>query len=153
MIEILITMLIASLALIGAALLSVQAMKLNHGARYRGQAVMLSSDIAERIEANKTAATAGAYAVATDTAVSSSKDCKSSSCTASELATSDLADWTGQMTQALPGASWTISQVVAGNPATYEISVSWLDRGVNPKDTSGPRTERFSYVTSKTVYQ
>lgn len=153
MLEILITMLISSLALVGAALLSVQSLKLNHGARYRGQAVMLSNDIGERIEANKTAATDGAYAVATDTTVTSSKDCKSSPCSASELATSDLADWIVQMGRALPGASWTITQTAFGNPVTYQISVSWLDRGVNPRDGSSPRTERLSYITSKTVYQ
>ena len=153
MVEILITMAISAVALMGAALLSVQALKLNQGARYRGQAVMMSNDIAERIEANKTAATAGAYALAENVTLTAAKDCRASPCTAGELASYDLADWVSRLSQSLPGASWTITQVAAGNPATYQIAVSWLDRGVGQAGGSTPKTERFSFTTSKTVYR
>lgn len=152
LLEVLISMALLALALLGAAMMSVQALKLNQGGRYRAQAVVLSDDIAERIEANKDGAIAGAYALAANAAASSAKNCTAAPCSSAELAGYDLADWVTRASQALPDANWTITTVAVGNPATYQIDVGWRDRSATP-GSSSTRTERYSYTTVKTIYR
>ena len=151
LIEVLVTLAVSALALLGAAILTLHAMKFNQSGRYRTQAVVLSGDIAERIEANKDAAKLGSY-VLNGAAAASLKDCSVNGCTAGELATYDLAQWAAAVNLLLPGGSSTIAQSVTGNPTTYQIVVSWVDRSDGVPAGGSPQTETFSYTTSKTVY-
>ena len=153
LLEVLVTMAVSALALLGAAMLTMHAMKFNHSGRYRTQAVVLSADIAERIEANKEAATVGGYALPAGTTVTSSKDCAVNACTATELAVNDLSQWATTVASALPGGTYQIAQSVAGNPTTYQIVVSWIDRRDSVPGSGAAATESFSYTTSKTVFQ
>ena len=153
LLEVLVTMAVSSLALLGAAMLTMHAMKLNQSGRFRTQAIVLSSDIAERIEANKDGATTGAYVLAAGATVASLKDCAVSACTAAELAVDDLAQWAATVSSALPGGTTQIAQSVTGNPATYQIVVAWVDRRDNTPGSGATATESVSYTTSKTVYQ
>ena len=59
MLEILITLVIVATALFGTAGMQINAMRMNKGAEFRTQAVLLASDMADRMEANKVAAIAG----------------------------------------------------------------------------------------------
>ena len=153
LIEVLITMALSALALLGAAMLTMHAMKLNQSGRFRTQAIVLSSDIAERIEANKDGATTGAYAIAAGATVTSLKDCAVNACTAAELAVNDLAQWAATVSSALPGGTSQIAQTITGNPTTYQIIVAWVDRRDNAPGSGATATESVSYTTSKTVYQ
>jgi type IV pilus assembly protein PilV len=153
LLEVLITMALSALALLGAAMLTIHAMKFNHSGRYRTQAVVLSSDIAERIEANKDGATAGSYALPAGTTVTSTKNCAVNACTATELAVNDLSQWAAMVAAALPGGTSQIAQSVAGNPTTYQIVVSWVDRRDGVAGSGAAATENFSYTTNKTVFQ
>ena len=153
LLEVLVTMAVSALALLGAAMLTMHSMKFSHSGRYRTQAVVLSSDIAERIEANKEAASAGSYVLASGAAVTSTKDCAVNPCTPTELAVNDLSQWVTTVASALPGGTSQISQPVTGNPATYQIVVNWIDRRDGVAGSSAAKTESFSYTTSKTVYQ
>jgi type IV pilus assembly protein PilV len=119
MIEVLVTMLVISLAMLGVVGLQAHAMRLNQGGQFRSQAVFLAGDLAERMEANKVAAIAGSYAVAnSSTPASSSNACATTVCTSDELADNDLSQWQNAIAQALPQASWTVTLTTAGNPAT-----------------------------------
>ena len=152
LLEVLITMAVSALALLGAAVLTLHAMKFNQSGRYRTQAVVLSGDIAERIEANKDGALAGSYEVAAGVAVAALTDCAASACSTSDLAIYDLAQWVTAVGQLLPGGSAQITQSVATNPTTYQIVVSWVDRRDGKVGSGQSATENFSYTTSKTVY-
>ena len=152
LIEVLVTLAVSALALLGAAILTLHAMKFNQSGRYRTQAVVLSGDIAERIEANKDGAIAGAYELAGGAAAASLKNCSANACTSAELAVYDLSQWAAAVNLLLPGGSSTIAQSVTGNPTTYQIIVSWVDRRDGVPSGSSAQTETFSYTTSKTVY-
>ena len=152
LIEVLVTLAVSALALLGAAILTLHAMKFNQSGRYRSQAVVLSGDIAERIEANKDGAMAGAYVIVGGAAAASLKDCSANACTSAELAVYDLAQWAATVSQSLPGGSSEIAQSVTGNPTTYQIIVSWVDRRDGVPAGGSAQTESFSYTTSKTVY-
>ncbi len=109
LIEVLVTMFIISLALLGTAGLQAYSMRLNQGGQFRTQAVFLASDLAERMEANKTAAITGAYAVAeSGTAIAPSLACLAGqpACNPAALATFDLAQWENAVSSTLPQSSW-----------------------------------------------
>lgn len=169
MIEVLVTLLIISLALLGTAGLQAYSMRLNQGGQFRTHAVFLVSDLAERIEANKTAnyemqwnfAASGAY----DISGTNPQDCLTISCAPADLATYDQWEWQRRVGDpaVLPQSSWSVTRAVAGTLTTYTIVVSWVDRmsgtgtnaaydaasgvGVNAAGTG----ERFSYTATRTV--
>lgn len=172
LIEVLVTLLIMSLALLGTAGLQAYSMRLNQGSQFRTQAVFLAADLAERIEANKASnyqtawdfAASGAY----DISGANPQDCRTASCTPANLATFDLWQWRRMVGDpaVLPQSSWTVTRVVAGTLSTYTIVISWVDRmsatttttnaafnaasgvGVNAAGTG----ERFSYTSTRSVF-
>ena len=163
MIEVLVTMLIISLALLGTAGLQAYAMRMNQGAQFRSLAVFLVADLAERIEANRAQAVAGQYVVATSGVPAAvNTTCRDGTCSAAQLAVFDLSQWQNTVATALPQSTWTIVQTVAGNPSTYTITLGWVDRtadvqyaaadasglGVN----AGGTGERFFYTATRTVF-
>lgn len=163
MLEILITLVIVATALLGTAGLQVYAMRVNQSGQFRNQAVFLASDIAERMEANKAAAVAGNYVLAS-TSVSSvaATDCAAAACNSTNLASWDISQWGIAIANLLPQATWKITRTTTGNPSTYEIVIGWTDRrtdtnygaynaassvGIN----AGGTGERFSYTATRTV--
>ena len=163
MIEVLVTLLIISLALLGTAGLQAYSMRLSQGGQFRTQAVFLVADLSERIEANKAGAVAGLYAQALRTVPGpASTACTGGLCRTEALAAFDLVQWENMVAATLPQASWTVTQTTAGNPSTYTIAVGWVDRradttNAEPDATSGlgsnaARTgERFFYTATRTV--
>ena len=156
MVEILVTLVIIATALLGTAGLQVYAMKVNKGSHIRTQAVFLASDIAERMEANKAAAVAGAgnnYEVATATAASTvTNDCGANACNSADLADWDISQWENAIIAlGLPQATWQITQTTVGNPSTYSIVISWTDRRTNTQYATAGTGETFSYTATRTI--
>jgi type IV pilus assembly protein PilV len=152
LLEILVTLVILALGLLGTAGLQAQALRTNQGGQFRTQAVFLAADIAERMEANKAAAVAGGYAVAAGVSTSSSTNCNSASCNSDDLALFDLNAWQNSITNTLPGGSWTITQTTIGNPSVYSIVVSWVDRRTSTTYETAGTGETMSYTTVKAIY-
>jgi type IV pilus assembly protein PilV len=166
MIEVLVTLLIISLALLGTAGLQAYSMRLSQGGQFRTQAVFYAADLAERMEANRRGAVAGDYVVAnSNVAVAQSTACVDAVCAADALAAYDLAQWQNAIVAALPQSSWTVAQTVAGNPTTYTITISWVDRLSNNDTTvaafdntsqvganDGNTGERFFYTATRTIF-
>jgi hypothetical protein len=46
----------------------------------------------------------------------------------------------------------TVTAVTVGNPATYTILISWVDRRNDRTYSSSGSTETFSYTATKTVF-
>ena len=164
MIEVLVTLLIISLALLGTAGLQAYSMRQNQSGQFRSQAVFLGADLADRIEANRERAVAGAYVLA-QSSVPNALDttCATGPCPAAQLAVFDLSQWQNAVFLALPQSSWAVAQTVVGNPSTYTITISWVDRrtdvtnaafdaapglGINAAGTG----ERFFYTATRAVF-
>ena len=161
MIEVLVTMLVISLALMGTLGLQTYALRTNQGGQFRSQAVFLAADLAERMETNRVGAvqTQG-YVVTTsnvpDTNVSTA--CTDGGCSPDQLAAYDLSQWKAAVANTLPQGEWTVTQTVAGNPSQYSITVSWVDRDQNvtygsssPRGASGTG-EKMSYTATRTIF-
>jgi type IV pilus assembly protein PilV len=110
--------------------------------------------MAERIEANKTAAVAGNYLL-TLTKVAPSvtaKLCDQAACSPAELATWDLYKWGTTVSTFLPQASWSITLPAGGavgNPITYDININWVDR--SDVDSVATGTVVNSFKATRTI--
>jgi len=157
MLEVLISLVLIAVAMFGNAGLQLNAMKFAKGAATRMQAVILANELAERMEANKAGSFAGNYVVASvsSTASTAATNCATTPCSSSALAAYDLAEWTARVGATLPGSSWQIIQLTAGDPSTYSIVVNWEDRRANTNTTTystAGTTETMSLTSTKVVY-
>jgi type IV pilus assembly protein PilV len=152
MIEVLVTITIIAIALLGSAGLQAYALKTNQGGQFRNQAAFFVSDIAERMEANKVYATALTGYASGGALAAGAVDCTTALCTPTQLAEYDVRTWEEAIALALPGGTGTVTQTTAGSPSTYNIVVSWVDRktDVTYAATAGA-TETFSITTSRTI--
>lgn len=162
LLEVLVTLVIIALALLGTAGLQAYAMKVSQSGQLRTQAVILGIDLLERIEANNEAAVANSYAVA-QLPTSAPTDCSAVGCTPADLATFDLFQFATRLQASLPSSSATIAVAVAGDLRTYTLQINWVERiaqGSNTATTSsgtttvsaGGQTEQFAYTVSRTIY-
>jgi len=148
LIEILITLIILSIGLLGMASLQMNSLRSNQGAYLRSQASMLAYDMADRMRANSARAIAGDYnAFDTDGTVPTDPDCmdKATGCSEAQQSNTDLFEWarrvngTGNGIALLPDANGTITRG-AGN--LFTIEVDWTETG----DTTNAATNTtFSF--------
>jgi len=110
LIEILVTVVVLSIGLLGLAGLQAVALKFNSTAYQRSQATSLAYDITERMRANATAARAGAYDVNfgfTDPGASNR----------------DLSEWRQALINTLPAGTGRIVR----NGNVFQITIQWDD--------------------------
>ena len=128
MLEVLITLVVVAIALLGTAGLQINAMRMNKGAEFRTQAIFLPSDIAERMEANKAEAIRGTYAVAATSAVgAAATNCAGAACNAAGLAAWDINQWGTAISNVLPQPTWSITTAAVANPITLYSSKNSLN--------------------------
>jgi type IV pilus assembly protein PilV len=129
-------MLVLSIGMLGIAGLYVESLRSGRAALTRSQAVMLVSDMADRVRANSGAASS--YVKAADDTGTLSTACNggSGTCTPANMAANDIAIWhsmvddradspaSGQL--GLPNGRGTIS-IAAGTPQIMTITVQWQE--------------------------
>ena len=152
MLEILVTLFLLTMWLLASAGVQSASLQFNKAAQFRTQAVYFATDLAERMQANKTAATAGNYTSSGDPGGNAPASCVSTTCSPAQLAAFDLAEWSGRVTASLPGATVTVTPLAVANPVTYTIVVSWVDRRTDRTYSGSGSTESFSYTATKTVF-
>lgn len=142
LIEILITLIIMSIGLLGMASLQINSLRSNQGAYLRSQASMLTYDMADRMRANSVRAIAGDYnGFDTDGTAPTDPGCMDSAagCTAAQQSSADLFEWTrrvngtGAGIALLPDAQGTITRG-AGN--LFTILIDWTETGDTTNTTA-----------------
>lgn len=113
LIEVLVTLLVFSVGLLGISALQAISLKSNHSSYYRSQATFLAYDIGERMRSNRGEAVAGSYDSSTFPASSSSNDVSGS------RTKQDLAEWLNTLSETLPSGTGKIGTV--NKIATIEI--------------------------------
>jgi type IV pilus assembly protein PilV len=129
--EILVTMFILAVGLLGVASMQVRAVQDSSNASYRSIAIFYANDIVDRIRANP-----AAQATYADEGNASADNCFANTCTAAQMAGYDIQTWLTNIGDALPAGSGELS-VAAGN--LYTVEVNWTDRveqGANAIATS-----------------
>lgn len=132
LVEVLVTMVILSVGLLGIAALHTASLRNSLDSALRSQASALAADIADRMRGNRDAALAGNYDIAigaTRTVVAGSP-----------LVDRDLNGWKTQLALILPGGEGSI--VRAGD--VFTITVEWGERG---RQGEGTATTTMSFQT------
>lgn len=125
LVEVLITLVIMSVGMLGIAGLYVTGMQAGRTSLFRHHAVTLAGDVADRIRANPNASAAYEAATGAD------NSCVDGglNCTSAEMAANDILLWRAQADNTLPGGDVTIVHNGGVFPPTYEITVSWTEPG------------------------
>lgn len=153
LIEVLVTMVITSIGLMGLISLQMQALKGANDASNRAQAIWLFNDITNRIQANQefsdnyvTPATGVSCASAPTKVCSDVNGSSAAVCSGAELATWDLFDVacgnrnnniSSHAVQHLPGANLTVS---IANNKNLLVELTWKARSDNETITGAART-------------
>jgi len=120
LIEVLVTMVVLSVGLLGLAMMQTVSLKYNHNALLRSQGTALAYEILDRMRANRNQASSYTSALA---AVTCDRDATFSG----DLAARDLAQWHNQLAcQLLNGAG---AVAISGDIVT--VTICWSER-INP---------------------
>ncbi|MBV1872292.1 MAG: type IV pilus modification protein PilV, partial [Gammaproteobacteria bacterium] len=125
LIEVLVTLLIMTLGIVGVLKLQTQSLKSNQRAHFRTQADILSKDMLARMQANSREAKKGSYVA--DSKPENAPDCQTQACNAAQLVTWDLYQWYEQIEDKLPAGSATL-ETIGGDNQRYLVSLRWDDR-------------------------
>lgn len=135
LLEVLITIVILAIGLLGLAGLQATSLNYNHSAYNRTQASLLVYDIVDRMRANQ----AGINNYLTPGSPSNIASCKTvAGCSASSMAQVDLFEWNQAINDSLPSGAGAITQ--AGS--VFTVSITWDD------DRDGNNTNNPSFQAS-----
>ncbi len=128
MIELLSSLLILSVGVLGISTLQAKSMQFNQGAIYESRAAILANDILDRIRANPTQV--NRYRIQFNDPAPSSPDCDgaSSNCSLTQLSDYDLAAWRDELDAVLPNGNGQIEQISsAGGVTVVIVTVQYTD--------------------------
>jgi len=129
LIEVLVSIVILAIGLLGLAGLQLQGMQNTQGGNFRAQATNLAYDITDRMRVNLTALTAGSYDIAMAAATPALVNCKGSdvNCTTANMATADLYWWRQGIDQYLVTGGSSVVTADNGVTTTVTVTVQWED--------------------------
>lgn len=152
LLEVLVTVVILSIGMLGVAAVLVTVHKANASSYLRQQAVQQAYDIIDRMRANRAAALQKLY----DAAPPSSPlvSCTSSICSPAQLASYDLWQWNTDLTNDLPAATESIVTSTFGtapNTSTVvTVNLTWSDsptqETLTPQQSVTPATYSLQTV-------
>lgn len=164
LIEVLISLVILSVGLLGIAAMVSVSMKSKGSSYLRTQALAQSAAIIDRMRANRATATAGGYnctdirgTVTCPSGALTQQTCDSSTntCLPAQIADMDMYEWTQDLQNLLgngiaTNVSYNIATTLVGQYTQVQVSISWDDTIANTAisgTTSGP-TAACSLATS-----
>ena len=124
MIEVLVTIIIIAVGVLGAAALQVTTLKNLSSSHSASVAAILVEDLSERMRANPTEALNDAYVHNANPGGGFTR-CDEGACTMAQLATYDIGTWWEQVTAVLPSGSWQVTRNAGTN--TFVLTVRWDD--------------------------
>jgi type IV pilus assembly protein PilV len=133
MIEVLVTVVVMALGLLGFAALQSVALKSNRTSLHRSYATFYAYDIADCMRVNRAAAVAGSYNLDFGTAA-----------TGGTIAGDDMAVWKAALARDLPSGE---GKVTIDNQGNATIEVQWSEE-IRTEDVQSARTLNFTTQTS-----
>ena|SRR5688572_7548462 len=126
LVEALVALVVVSVGMIGIAVLYGQGLGASRTALFRTQAVILASDMADRIRLNRRAGV-----VYQSAGAGTNRNCEpgGATCTPTQMAEHDLWVWNGLIDRQLPAADGTVTYG-ATSPPTYTIQITWQEVGL-----------------------
>lgn len=133
LVEVLVSLFVLSVGLLGLAALQATSMQYNTGSYFRTQATFLAYDIMDRMRANSTAvadANGTGYDQPTSSNVSIPVDCDvvTSNCSSANLALYDVGKWYQRAVATLPGAETSPPTIDIDSTRSATITIRWTER-------------------------
>jgi type IV pilus assembly protein PilV len=124
LIEVLITVVVLAIGLLGLAGLQLNGLRFTHSAYQTSQATIAAYDIIDRMRVNRLAAENGAYDIALG-AMPTAANCTGSglSCNPNTLAAADLTEWKQTIAATLPAGDGAVQRV----GGAFVITIRWDD--------------------------
>jgi type IV pilus assembly protein PilV len=122
LVEVLVTLVLISIGLLGVAALQLTSLKNNQESYVRSQAAMLAADILDRMRSNQTGFKAGDYDMAAD---ASGFDQAGVTGT---VAATDIAAWQATINRLLPGSDGDAAGRIVRNGRIVTITIRWRER-------------------------
>jgi type IV pilus assembly protein PilV len=142
LIEVLVTVVLISVGLLGVAALQLTTLRANQESYARSQAGVLAADILDRMRANPLAFRGGAYDV-TWNGTSATTTPTGIDTLAIARASADLLAWQTAINRTLPGDAVDVAGRVVRNGRIVTISIQWRERaegtGAATQDAGGLR--------------
>jgi type IV pilus assembly protein PilV len=136
MIEVLVTIIIIAVGVLGAAALQVTTLKNLSASHSASVAAIVAQDFSERMRANPVAALANDYVHSA--APTSDTDCVTNPCaTAADLAAYDMETWWAQVTAVLPSGSGQVTRNAGTN--IFVLTVRWDENRSGSTGTNCPK--------------
>lgn len=135
LIEVLVSVLIFSIGILGLAGMQLNALKFNQTAETRSHAVFLAYEMADRMRASRGDALDNRYVISSTSTLACDLSGDTSGCTIAQM---DLAEWKANLAQQLPEGNGSIAR--AGD--LFTITVQWSE-----SRTGGEAVEQFSFTT------
>ncbi|MGA9851440.1 MAG: type IV pilus modification protein PilV [Gammaproteobacteria bacterium] len=162
LLEVLISLVILSVGLLGIAGLMGTTVKSNDSAYMRTQATTLAYNIIDRMRANLPAVTSGDYDVTMPASAATGSNpttCTGTVCSSVDLATYDQGQWEHDLATVLPqgrGSITTASSATSANPAavtTVTVTVLWNDSRAHDslQKSAVPVATTFSLAVSSAL--
>jgi len=128
LVEILVTVVIISVGLLGVAALHLTSLRAGQGSHTRSQATALANDIIDRMRANPRAAAGGEYNLAiTDDAPG----------TPTGLVAIDQQQWLNALAASLPQGDGSIDDVLLNGRPAVQVTIVWAERRNVVEDEDG----------------
>ena len=124
LIEILVTLLILAIGLLGLAGLQTKGLQYDQVAYMRSQAAIMADNIADRMRANVLEAQAGIYDIGHGEEATSPADCAASSCDGVTMAGFDQTKWKAALAATLPAGDGEITTAVSGFAAVPAVDAT-----------------------------
>ncbi len=133
MIEVLVTIIIIAVGVLGTAALQVTTVKNLSSSHSASAAAILADDMAERMHANATAALNDEYV---HSATTTYTDCATGACSTGQLASYDIGTWWESIGAVLPSGRGEVTRVAGTN--TFVLTVRWDDDRSGSTGTNCP---------------
>ncbi len=162
LIEVLISVLVFGVGILGLGGLQIASLKGSNNAHYRTTATVLAMDLADRMRSNLNGVSAGHYGEALDcsTTSASSTLCRSSACSIAQLALFDLQEVMcgsrrgtsreGGVEGLLPSGSMTVTcatgciTALGDARATHNIEINWNSQKTNGQSTGDDQSRSLT---------
>lgn len=153
LLEVLISLVVLSVGLLGMAGLMSTTVKSNDSAYMTSQANALAYNIIDRMRTNASGLQAGDYSVpmpaAPSTATREPASCTGTSCSTSDLATYDIDQWQYDLAHKLPQGRGSVAPTASSGVYAITIKVLWNDERANRalNGTAAPANSSLSVTT------
>ena len=127
LIEVLISLVILSVGLLGLGLLQAQSLKTSYSANHRTQATNLAYQLLDEIRSNRRLAFRYSYIATGDFSSINPLTCDPQPTNGTDVVDNDIKGWECQVARTLPGATAQVTMPYLGVNGNVQIQLTWND--------------------------